>query len=310
MILNGFESHYQLSNVQIWLGGREGTSFTDNTNVTAWNVPLDCTMVHFFLMGGGGGGGTGQTSAAAQARGGGGGGGSGATMSLLIPRICLPDTVYVGVGSGGFSESRQGATTRANGSTGSPSYVNIIYNKGIGTSNLAQADAGGGGGGLQTLTGGAGGSAGLALTTPYWATSGIYSSTAGAAGGAGGGAGAGTATSFLAGGLTTGGAGGGGITGANGQRDGGAITLVDIAPVASAAGGTAGGGNGSIGTSDAFNRAFFPMPGAGGGTGTTVAGRGGQGSFGCGGGGGGSNTSGNVGPGGEGGPGMVVITWW
>lgn len=315
MIVDGFFQHYQFQNINIWTGAKNGTSFTDGTNITAWQVPKQCTMIHIFAMGGGGGGGTGRTQVNGNTRGGGGGGGGGATMSLIIPRICVTDTLYIGVGAGGAGGPDGGA--QADGSTGSPSYVNIFYSKGINTNTLAQANPGAGGGGLQTTTGGGGGAAGTALSTLYWAAPGVVSSIAGTAGVAGGAGLVGTSITHLASSLSTGGSGGGGINlSGSTPAAGGQMTIVfPISPGAQAAfAGGAVGAAGLNGVSAAFDYGFFPTCGTGAGGSLSPSGNfGGDGSYGCGGGGGGARvgTQGtNSGGGGSGGPGMVVITWW
>lgn len=291
----------------------------------AWNIPEYASFVHFTVIGGGGGGGSGHFSTSAGGTTGGGGGGAPAGLvSVSIPAILLPKTLYLQVGYGGAGGAPVGtlygntAPTVGNpGGSGSISYVCLYpeINAGsvlIQSSNTAPGGGAGGIVGVAAAT--APGSAITIADTTNLKWLGIVGNTvAQTAGGNGGG---GTNQITYAG-LLTGGCGGGQYPNAVGAvRVGGTILFSSITAWinASVGGGNVGQGTNSIagnGDTGLFRwQPFIATGGAGGGAGTglnSTGGNGGGGAYGCGGGGGGAGL-GNGGAGGRGGDGLIIIT--
>jgi len=292
----------------------------------AWNVPEYATFLHFTVIGGGGGGGSGHFSTSAGGTAGGGGGGAPAGLvSVSIPAILLPKTLYFQVGYGGAGGAPVGtlygntAPTVGNpGGSGSISYV-CLYPEINGGSVLIQSSNTAPGGGAGGIVGAAAATvAGSAITiadTTNLKWLGIVGNTvAQTAGGNGGGG----ASQFSYAGLLTGGGGGGQYPNSVGAvRIGGTIVFTSIASFITTNAGNGGGvgqgtnsvaGNGTIGL---FSwRPFLATGGGGGGAGTglgSTGGNGGEGAYGCGGGGGGAGL-GNGGAGARGGDGLIIIT--
>jgi len=281
----------------------------------AWSVPEHAAFLHFTVIGGGagGGGGCGGTAQAA-GRSGGGGGAPGGMVSVSIPAILLPKTLYLQVGYGGApgTGSNNQAVAGQSGQSGTISYVCLYpeINPGSAVIQSSNTAPGGGAGGSTS------GTAGTAITIAdslnlKWL--GIVGNTVAQLGASAGGLGNGSSVTYT--GLLTGGAGGAGKTAAaiNGST-GGSVTMASINAYVTTAinGGAAGvgaaGGNGSSGY---FSwRPFIATGGAGGGGGAIGAnngGNGGDGAYGCGGGGGGA--AGNIGgTGGKGGDGLIMIS--
>lgn len=301
MFPNSSLPQYGTANIQVFNAIENST--TTNSWVT-WNKPQGCSWVYMLMIAAGGGGGKGAGGAATVAP---GGGGSGGHSRLWIPAFLLPDTLFIRVGNGGL-----GATTSANGSAGTQTYICVQPN--TTAANILMTQPGGGGGaGAAAATAGTAGSAGTA-TGAVWQGIGLWVSVAGQAGTAGSAAANGAVTAITPGAsgiITTGGAGGG-----NGTAAGGAITAAGFWPaIAGGVGTTGGAGN------NGFNqdldilifRRLEPLRfsgGTGGGGHTTgQSGAGGFGGLGGGGGGGGnsSGAGGLAGNGGNGGDGVTII---
>jgi hypothetical protein len=290
----------------------------------AWSIPEHAAFLHFTVIGGGGGGGSGHFSTSAGGTTGGGGGGAPAGLvSVSIPAILLPKTLYFQVGYGGAGGAPVGtlygntAPTVGNpGGSGTISYV-CLYPEINAGSVLIQSSNTAPGGGAGGIVGAAAATvAGTAITiadTTNLKWLGIVGNTvAQTAGGNGGG---GTSQITYAG-LLTGGCGGGqypNVVSAN--RVGGQIVFSITAVVNNSVdgGATAQGtdgvaGNGSPGL--LRWKPFIATGGAGGGAGTglnSTGGNGGKGAYGCGGGGGGAGL-GNGGAGAPGGDGLIIIS--
>lgn len=278
-----------------------------------WYKPRGVTESYMLAIAGGGGGGAGFTRTAGSAGGGGGGGACSGIARLIIPSFFLPDVLYVQVGQGGLGGPASGSA----GSPGTNSYVSLGHSIAAPNVILASGVNAPGGGGAGT-----GAAAGTAGTVPTIATTivnhtyGHWFATVGLVGIAGGAQTGATPANLAAWGaipLTPGNGGGGATT--TDFAGGSIITTpaVDFgtrsfsATGVIAAGGTAGGGNGSSGLISW--QPFFMTGGAGGGTNNTgQGGAGGNGGIGCGGGGGGAGATG--GRGGNGGSGMVMIISW
>lgn len=269
-------------------------------------IPRGHSMVRVLCVGGGGGGSGGGGNATATNRGGGAGGGSGAITSVTVPRILLPETLFIMVGCGGNggAEDTSGSTLRA----AQASYVS--FQPAIVTAGSLLCLANGGSGGTFLATGGgAGGAAGTAsgATTAVFFGVGLYTNIAGQVGAAGGDdAGAGVNVTWGATGVfVSGGAsGGGGNTGFAGGNITGDSTFAMVPTISGGGVGVAGG----AGYANIPKMMF--TGGSGGGGNAGVGGAGGRGSLGSGGGGGGGGTNNNAGVGGDGGNGFVVITSW
>lgn len=284
-----------------------------------WTKPRGCSMVQILLVGAGGGGGDSVAGAASLAAGG-GGGGSGAQSMVLIPAVCIPDTLYLSLGAGNKNNTNTAVAT------GIHSWVSVVPTVGgpVARDTVAYAGAGASGGKSNGNTVGVLGTAGAAaITNMLIAGAGQYNILGGSAGIAGGNASANASNLTLptTGLCVTGGTGGGGVptTSAPGWT-GGAITGSGF--VTTVPGGTAGavtptaGGNGTNGSRPNPRILFFTGGTGGGSTGmgasTGLAGGfGGHGAPGCGGGGGGGSFTGQgVQIGGNGGPSFCVITAW
>jgi hypothetical protein len=281
----------------------------------AWNVPEHAAFLHFTVIGGGGGGGGGcGGSSAASGRVGGGGGAPGGLVTVSIPTILLPKTLYLQAGYGGTpgAGSSNQAVPGQSGQSGTISYVCLYpeINPGSVLIQSSNTAAGGGSGGFNSTA-----ATGTAITIAdvlnlKWL--GIVGNTVAQT--AGGTAPNSVGSSVTYAGLLTGGAGGGAKTSGTNGSAGGSITMTSInAYVTTAINGGAGGVSaaGSNGTSGYFSwKPFIATGGSGGGAGAAVSfngGNGGDGAYGCGGGGGGA--AGNIGgTGGKGGDGLIIIS--
>ena len=87
----------------------------------SWTIPQGVSMVSILAVGAGGGGGGGVTNTSANARSGGGGGGSGAMTRIVIPAICITDTLVINIGTGGAGGASNGGT----GGNGGLTYVDM-----------------------------------------------------------------------------------------------------------------------------------------------------------------------------------------
>lgn len=280
----------------------------------AWQVP-QCSFVYFWIQGGAGGGGGAFSRAAGVQGGGGGGGGTASLTRLIIPRIFLPDTIYMLIGNGGA-----GGAAGVAGSSGVSTFVcvqpdytgsNNLYNIGISFN-------GGGGGAGSGTAGGTGGAAGpIADTSSAFAHFGIGQYLSGTAGTSGGTSGSASSSGLSASVRISEGRGGAGIISSAGS--GGGVNASGIFPAYNP--GANPGLDGwdfyapqPLMTADVWGITPEPLgmvvyPGCGGGSQNATAGfNGGNGIHGSGGGGGGAGTTG--GTGGKGGDGFVIATWW
>lgn len=270
---------------------------------TQWIKPRGKTMANILAIGAGSGGGGGFTGIAATSRGGGGSGASGGMVSLTIPLLFLPDTLFIQIGVGG-----NGGAAGSNGVSGSRTFISLSQDSSSGFLILASSNANATAG--QGATSGTGGNGGNGATI-FPATGsilqgyGIFSSIAGAAGQVGGTDSIGGSSQWGSLGVTLcGGGGGGGASAINGEFAGGDVNgLSGGWPVPTILGGIAGGGVGGAGIS----YGLVGLGGSGGGSHATVGtgGVGGNGGLGSGGGGGGGGLTG--GAGGKGGPGLAMI---
>ena len=136
-------------------------------NFQIWNKPVNASFVQFTVVGGGGGGGAGsnESGSLVTSGSGGGGGAPGGLVSIGMPAILVPDTLYIRVGAGGLggaSVSGSVPTTGGNGSNGTISYVCLSAGTGSGEVLIqsSNSDAGGGRGGTYNVAG----AGGLAIT--------------------------------------------------------------------------------------------------------------------------------------------------
>jgi len=280
-----------------------------------WNIPEYATFLHFTVIGGGGGGGGGGVTSGASRKGA-GGGAPGGLVSVSIPAILLPKTLYLQVGFGGAGGAR--ATTvggfGGNGGNGEISYVCFYpeINPGSVIIQSSQTVAGGGTGGATTGTSIPAGTAVTIANANDLKWLGIVGNTvAQTAGGIGSTSAPGSPTYA---GLLTGGAGGSGRS----TNAGGSISMASISSyiTVTVAGGATGTDN--PGSNGFFSWKPFIATGGGGGTESVNSslwgGSGGKGADGCGGGGAGNTNnnvalpSGNGGFGGAGGDGLIIIT--
>jgi hypothetical protein len=290
------------------------TSTLTSGSFQAWNIPEYATFLHFTVIGGGGGGGGGCGGVAAAAgRSGGAGGAPGGMVSVAIPAILLPKTLYLQVGQGGLPGT--GSTSQAvagqAGQAGTISYVCLYpeINSGSVIIQSSNTRPGGGGGGSGTVA------TGTAITIAdstnlKWL--GIVGTTVAQTAGGGTTVAGGTSVSYA--GLLTGGAGGGakpansvGTVGANVNLN----TLNSYIATAISGGLGSSTGAGGAGSNGFFNWKPFISTGGAGGGGTSFnagGGNGGAGAYGCGGGGGGASTGAPAGTGGKGGDGLIIIT--
>lgn len=273
----------------------------------SWTIPQGINTISILAIGAGGGGGGGVTNTSANARSGGGGGGSGAITRIVIPSICITDTLVINIGTGGAGGASNGGT----GGNGGLTYVDMQGpNNGVLQTFLLVAS---GGTGAVGATAGVGGTA-AAVTDSIYSQLSLWTIVAGQSGGAGATTGA-TALSYGATGVpVSGGGGGGGMAAASTTSTNGAdITGSGFVPT-----NPGGVGNATLsgGTMGAFSiTPFYSLGGSGGGGGGNTGisgGNGGNGSPGSGGGGGGGGTSagGAGGIGGKGGDGLVIIQCW
>lgn len=296
-----------------------------------WTKPVKSSYIHIIAAGGGGGGGSGRVASAARAAGGGGGGGSGAHISLLIPSIFCPETLYITLGAGG-NGALGVSVAGSNGNIGTSGEATTvrISQENIAANTLTSCPGGANGGGGTTTAGAAGSAvAGGVITTAFlnrllfkgMTLANNIVSMAGDTGTAGGlnrATGAANAIDASSGRFILGGTGGGGI-GDNGDTSyaGGAHTSGSQAMPFGLAGGAGGSATnglpGNTGIVARTHAGFFVLGGTGGATTGGVAGAlsgaGGDGILGGGGGGSGSAFIGSSSAaGGRGGDGFVLIT--
>jgi hypothetical protein len=274
-------------------------------NFQAWTIPPGVNALHFTVIGSGGGGGSANFGTN---RSGGGGGAPGGVVSVVVPRIMLPDTLYLHIGQGGAG----GVGNNQAGQAGIISYVCIYpeINNGCILIQSSLSRPGGGQygnasapGGLPTLT------TGVTFLEQNTLVGATQAQTIGTS----------TTGNVTYVGLLTGGTGGGATDAGTGASAGGSIllsTINDNNAIASIPGGVASitaGINGFPGNPGYFSwRPFIATGGTGGGgsgAAGTVGGSGGNGAFGCGGGGGGPGKAvGYTVKGGDGGGGLIIIT--
>lgn len=291
----------------------------NNTFGIAFNVPQKCNTVSILGLGAGGGGGGGRGSAASTIASGGGGGGSGGIVRLQIPRIFLPDLLFLCVGTGGAGGTGGTAANGSAGTAGGITYVSLAPNNT--SSNILlrsnTGSAGGGNGGTAT-TGGTGGAAATITTNTNqgWGNIALWLSLAGIIGAAGGDNGTigNDITPLASIPLGTGGAGGGGCLADNASSNyGGSILANGLFSTVAA---SPGAGNDKLIVGGHFRLKPLLSTGGTGGPGTvgaaTVGGLGGLGGYGSGGGGGGGTSGAGAtgGKGGRGGDGLIIITAW
>lgn len=303
------------------MGSRGNTSYhggVGNGYYSMWYKPRRCTLVMAWVVGGGGGGGGGRTGATSTNRGGGGGGAAGCHARVIIPAICLPDTLRLYC-----AEAGGGGAANAAGTAGGITYIAANSSFSSNADYLLKANGGNGGAAGSNAganaAGGTVGAGGAGAGQDNWiASSGVYYPVPGTAGATGGSTGAGTNIAFGSNNNTfTSGAGGGASGVGNNDAAGGAVTA--LLPHPGLAGGAAGGGDGlrgittwglkdiSCGALGNLWSVLMACGGTGGGSsGAGTGGRGGDGGqFGCGGGGGGGGITG--GRGGDGAPGAIII---
>jgi len=276
-------------------------------NSTSWTIPQGINMISIMAIGAGGGGAGGATNTSANGRSGGGGGGSGALTRIIIPTICITDTLVINIGVGGSG----GASGGGSGGNGGNTYVDMQgpNNQVIQTFLLVAS----GGTGAVGANGGAGGVA-ASVANSIYSQLGLWSIASGQLGGNGSFTNATPGVAYGILGLpVSGGGGGGGMFGGTTSPTLGA-PVVGSGFVPTVAGGTFGSLiNGNAGLFSITP--FYSLGGSGGGGGGNTpnsGGRGGNGAIGSGGGGGGAGTSptGVGGVGGRGGDGLVIIQCW
>ncbi len=104
-----------------------------NTHYT-WNKPPSAKWVHIIVQGAGGSGTTAGTNTSTLGCGAGGGGGSGQYTCGWWPAFMLPDTLYVGVGSGQSAPTGSASESK----NGCPSYVALdVMNSTITTNSTS-----------------------------------------------------------------------------------------------------------------------------------------------------------------------------
>lgn len=337
--IDGLSSKF--NNARLIVGGEQTVADTNNGSIPV-RVPLDCSMVMFWLCGAGAGAGGGRASAAGVAAFGGGGGGAGALTQILIPRFLLPDTVYASLGLGGAGGAGgSGSASGSNGTGGGNSVLSTapINNTTISTiyNHIAYASGGNvGGGGTNSVQGAGGTSATVAANGygQYWshvgggtlsATSSCIAGQAGVNGQSGAqafGKTVGLPTTAGAHLLSDGGCGGGGVNAGTTTGTGGCYVTSTSQWGSQVYGETASapvGANGADGMNMFISRVIgqssvrFNTGGSGGGGNTgasSTGGIGGKGGYGSGGGGGGgANGSGTPvgGTGGQGGDGWLLM---
>lgn len=305
----------------------QGSNTTNSTQT--WKKPRGCKMVFALAVGGGASGGVGINTATTS--GGGAGGGSGAQMSVLLPAIFLPDTLFISCGSGGVPPAS--ITSGYLGAAGGQTLVTISQDSSV-VSNDVLLQPLGGLAGAAAATATAGGTAGAAASQSGGTllTQRGFLTDLGGSPGSGGTttAGVGTSIGFPGAngsgyGMVCGGAGGGaaGASSFNGSSvisynvSTGNVLSQSIFP--SVIGGLAASGATPAGRGQdgiIVKNYFMNYGGTGGGgasaTAGGIAGAGGNGAPGCGGGGaGGSTTTANtLARPGAGGPGFVYIISW
>lgn len=304
MLFEGFPSPAGPVDVKIFTT----VATASNVQFNTWTKPKNKSFAWIYCVGGGGGGGGGFSAAAAAARGGGGGGGSSAQMTLLIPTLYLPDTLYLQVGAGG------GGVASGTGGVGLQSQVHIWPNNSTAANTLCSTSGSttpGGGTGTGAAVGSAGGAgSAAAIANCPLAAMGNFQFIAGQAGLAGGAVAGAVGTAAVIpvnGSRTMGGGGGAGTTSADFAGSG--VTTIansilsDMRPIAAAAGSNTGSSGYQLW------KPFWSWSGMGGASSNAgVGGAGGHGGFGSGGGGGGGGTTGGIG--GNGGNGLIVIACW
>jgi len=90
-----------------------------------WNKPNNCKLVYFLCVGGGGGGAGGTASSLGNYASGAMGGGNGSVMSMLIPSMFLPETLYLKPGYCGSAGSGAifSSIIETSGGNGGSSYI-------------------------------------------------------------------------------------------------------------------------------------------------------------------------------------------
>jgi len=275
-------------NVEIFTGGRSGTG----SRTGVWNKPRNCQNIGIICVGGGGGGQSAPGGVAGTLRIGGGGGGNGGVVSIYLPSLIVPNTLYYHVGSGGTT-----------GFGGQSSFI-CLTGSNITNITVPICIAGGGSAGSGS-TGGAAGSSGGTSGGNVILLRGMVTSRGSTSAQAGQNASttANNASVSPAYQLTSGGA-GGAVSSANIAYLGGTIAanppIFTNTIAASSNGDTVWQENGYM----------FSSRGGGGGNGNAggQGGRGGDGGLGCGGGGGGGGTTGAQA--GRGGDGVIIIVTW
>jgi len=286
-----------------------------------WSIPEYATFLHFTIIGGGAGGGSGYFSGGTAATANGGGGGAPAGLvSVTIPAILLPKTLYLQVGRGGKGGAAVSSTGNGNnGEPGNISYVCLYPEINVGSILMQSSNtAPGGGSGGTTTTGTVGTAITIADTTNLkWL--GIVGNTIAQTAGTAGATSNTNATAVTYAGLLTGGGGGGGIRNTSIAGNGAGITMTSIASyvatnINGGTGNATAGADSTDGSVGYFSwRPFISTGGTGGGgqggTTITLAGKpGGKGAYGSGGGGGGAGRYISSGAGGDGGDGLIIIT--
>jgi hypothetical protein len=269
-------------------------STSQNFGWYALSLPVNKTMVSMYCMGGGGGGGLAYSGATAG--GGGGGGGGAGSSSLLVPRILLPDTVFIKVGAGGVTLSTGPGSNTTVSWIPNPTTARDSFCLGIGGSVGGSGTFSAGG------AGGVGGSVSNPLSHAALASVGIYSSWAGADGGAGNTVASGAA-SYVTLQSCNGGTGGGGAN-VTTFSAGGAIAAQSVYPIVSATTSKAQFGTDGY----TLRKPFYSVGGTGGaGSHDTAGGNGGKGGIGSGGGGSGYSPTVSSALPGDGGSGYALI---
>lgn len=284
------------ANVQIFTYQASTSSLT----MIPISISSKYSLVCLWTLGSGGGGGGGRTRATGVA-GGGGGGGAGSTPSVIImPRIFLPDTIYLTLSRGGA-----GGGAGVAGTTGTQTVFTLApANNTVG---VLCASVGGPGGGLGAAGAGGAAGSGQIVGTNYGASVGKGNNTNAANGAAGSATTDGLNITMFNEATTHGGAGGAGINTDNVSHNGGSILGLGALTGLNVNGGVAGA-NGDIGLLASWKPFVSYSGGGGGSTNSGTGGNGGNGAYGSGGGGGGAGITG--GTGGNGGDGLAMLLLW
>ena len=121
----------------LFIGISKGISSGQATSYYPFVIPPNTNMVYMLCVGGGSGGGGGGVSAASTAGGGGQGGGSGGIARLIIPRIFLPDIIYLFPGEGGVG----GIGNNSPGTAGTLSNIQTFSQTGDTQGQILQSGA-------------------------------------------------------------------------------------------------------------------------------------------------------------------------